>query len=108
MGVGRHSGPALSLQRREVQALLAAEVARDQRRVDPGALADLPQRRAVVAALVEEPSAAQRREGSRRRRAVASASCVVALLISLLSTADDISLLTLPQAPHARTASTTA
>ena len=43
-------------QRGEVQALLAAEVPRDERRVDAGALSDLANRGGFVSALVEQPA----------------------------------------------------
>ena len=52
--------------RGEEEALLALEVAGDQRRVDPGALADLPRRRALVSDLVEElPRGPQQRPAGR-------------------------------------------
>src|SRR5205085_930616 len=52
--VDGQGSPRLTLERREVQAFLRAEVARDERRVDTRALADLAHRRGVVAALVEQ------------------------------------------------------
>ena len=81
----------------EVQALLAAEVARDQRRVDPGALADLADRGAVVAALVEQRSC-----GIEQRRRLAAASCGRRRPLSLRGRLDVITLLTLPREPAHR------
>ena len=84
--------------RGQVEALLATEVARDQRRVDPGALADLAHRRGVVAALVED-----RLGGLEQRRAAglgvvrAARRLVAVARRSLMTSAGDI---TTADAPH--------
>ena len=60
------------VQRRDVEPGLAVEVARDQRRIDPGPLADLAGRGSLITLLAEQRGGRRQQAGAARHRLLSS------------------------------------